>query len=53
MESNVYSNNKYDFFEQRFKNRQDLISYLKTAKTSITFLSRELISHEVSDHTTE
>ena len=52
MISNVYSNNGYDFFEQRFKNRQDLISYLKTAKTSIAFSSRELASHKISDDQT-
>ena len=49
MISNVYSNNGYDFYEQRFKNRQDLISYLKNAKTSIAFSSRELASHKNSD----
>lgn len=49
MISNVYSNNGYDFYEQRFKNRQDLISYLKNAKTSIVFSSRELASHKNSD----
>lgn len=50
MISNVYSNNEYDFFEQRFKNRQDLISYLKDAKTSISFSSRELVSHKICDY---
>ena len=49
MISNVYSNNGYDFFEQRFQNRQDLISYLKNAKTSMAFSSRKLASHEISD----
>ena len=39
MISNVYSNDGYEFFEQRFKNRQDLISYLKNAKTSVSFSS--------------
>lgn len=50
MISNVYSNNEYDFFEQRFKNRQDLIFYLKDAKTSISFSSRELVSHKICDY---
>lgn len=49
MISNIYSNNGYDFFEQRFTSRQDLISYLKRAKTSLVFASRELASHEISD----
>ena len=49
MISNIYSNNGYDFFEQKFKNRQDLISYLKSAKTSLAFSSRELASHKTSD----
>ena len=53
MISNVYSNNGYDFFEQRFKNRQDLISYLKSAKTSLAFSSSELVSHKISDDQTE
>lgn len=53
MISNVYSNNGYDFFEQRFKNRQDLISYLKSAKTSLAFSSSELASHKISDDQTE
>ena len=49
MISNIYSNNGYDFFEQKFKNRQDLISYLKNAKTSLAFSSGELASHKTSD----
>lgn len=53
MISNVYSNDGYEFFEQRFKNRQDLISYLKNAKTSLAFSSSELASHEISDDQTE
>lgn len=53
MKSSVYSNNGYEFFEQRFKNRQDLISYLKSATTSSTFISRELASHIISDKYTD
>ena len=49
MISNIYSNNGYDFFEQKFKNRQDLISYLKSAKTSLAFLGTELASYDTSD----
>lgn len=49
MESHIYSNKGYDFFEQRFKSRQDLITYLKEARTSLTFASRELSSHNDSD----
>lgn len=48
MKSNIYSNKGYDFFEQRFENRQDLISYLKSAKTSLYFASRKLSSQESS-----
>ena len=53
MISNVYSNNKYDFFEQRFKNRNDLISYLKSAKTSLTFQGERIASHENSKDRSE
>jgi len=49
MISNIYSNNGYDLFEQKFKSRQDLISYLKSAKTSSAFQTRELSSFEVSE----
>lgn len=49
MESHIYSNKGYDFFEQRFKSRQDLISYLKDARTSLTFASRELSSQKKND----
>lgn len=49
MQSNIYSNHGYDFFEQRFKSRQDLISYLKDAKTSLAFFGKELSSHKTSD----
>lgn len=48
MISNVYSNNGYDFFEQSFKNRSDLISYLKNAKTAMAFSSTELSSYKNS-----
>ncbi len=53
MISNIYSNNGYDFFEQKFKSRQDLISYLKSAKTSLAFSSKELESYETSDSYTK
>lgn len=53
MKSNIYSNNGYDFFEQKFKSRQDLISYLKNAKTSFAFQGIELASHKVSADNTE
>lgn len=53
MISNVYSNNGYDFFEQKFKNGQDLICYLKNAKTSIAFSGIALASHNISDDYTE
>ena len=49
MISNIYSNNGYDFFEQRFKSRQDLIHYLKVAKTSLVFANKQLSSHKISD----
>lgn len=52
MISNIYSNNGYDFFEQRFKNRQELISYLKNAKTSLAFSSKELASQIICDNQT-
>ena len=49
MISNIYSNSGYDFFTQKFKNRQDLISYLKNAKTSLAFSKVELASNKTSD----
>ena len=49
MISKNYSNNGYEFFEQRFKNRQDLISYLKDAKTSIAFSTEKLASQKNSE----
>ena len=49
MISNIYSNNGYDFFEQKFKNRQDLISYLKSAKPSLVFSSKPLASNDTSN----
>ena len=53
MISNIYSKGGYDFVEQRFKGREDLISYLKSAETSLTFKSRPLISHDISDENTK
>ena len=49
MKSNIYSNDGYEFFEQKFKSKQDLICYLKNAKTSLAFASRKLASHAESD----
>ena len=49
MISNIYSNNEYDFFTQKFKNREDLISYLKNAKTSLAFSKVELASNKTTD----
>ena len=49
MKSNIYSKDDYDFFEITFKNKQDLLSYLKTAKTSTTFSTREILSHNISE----
>lgn len=53
MQSKIYSKDGYDFYHQIFLNRQDFISYLKSAKTSMTFLRSELASHIVSDRYTE
>lgn len=49
MKSNIYSNNGYEFFELKFGNKQDLISYIKNAETSKTFLGRELSSQKTRD----
>lgn len=53
MKSYNYSNDGYELFEQKFKSRQDLISYLKNAKTSLAFQFRELASQRVSEDSTE
>lgn len=53
MKSYNYSNDGYELFEQKFKSRQDLISYLKNAKTSSAFQFRELASQRVSEDSTE
>ncbi len=50
---NIHSKQGYDCFEQNFKNRQDFISYLKTAKTSSTFIAKNLASYEISRSNTE
>lgn len=44
MISKVYSKNGYDVFEQCFKSREDFISYLKSARETLTFVNRELAS---------
>lgn len=52
MISNIYANNKYDFIDLIFKNKEDLISYLKNAKTSIAFSDEILSSQDVSESRT-
>ncbi len=49
MKSNIYSNDGYEFFELKFANKQDLISHIKNADTSKTFLGKELASQRTSD----
>lgn len=53
MKSYNYSNDGYELFEQKFKSRQDLISYLKNAKTSLVFKFRQIGSYMISESSTE
>lgn len=49
MKSNIYSNNGYDFFELKFANKQDLISYVKNAETIPRLLGKKLSSQVTSN----
>ena len=49
MRSKIYSNDEYDIFEQIFMNREDFISYLKSAKITAFFASRPASNSEGND----